>query len=424
MPRPCRLGNGVQIQTVRRSLHIEEPPACRGRNEGHPSPYQALRPAGGLICQASEPHLFLRVMPDESLPLVPLAGSQLARHGSGGGRILDDMVSSTLTTSQQESALISRCRIGNIDFCESDYRQMLLWANVLNTRPDEVLLRLLDEVETLCRWRLGPSYEAFNSSFIRQGRLKRVFWQFEKLPLGQFRWVEGLEIEALRFVNESPSGSLDIRLESLLAMECGRCGLKKLKFESCSNLRQLACTGNQLTELDLSAAVGLKELSCESNKLNEIGISLNAELETLDCTWNKLSELDLSNNPLLEELGCSYNNLSKLNVRDNSALRDLRCANNQLFSLDLSKARNLQKLVCSKNNLSELDLPSTTSLKHLYCSDNQLKHLDLRLVPELEELYCDYNRLTKLDIRPLRNLKSLLYDRGRTRLIQRSDQNF
>ena len=53
MSRQCRRGNGVQIQSVRRSLHIEQPPACRGRNEGHHGPHQALRPAGGLICQAS-----------------------------------------------------------------------------------------------------------------------------------------------------------------------------------------------------------------------------------------------------------------------------------------------------------------------------------------------------------------------------------
>jgi Leucine-rich repeat (LRR) protein len=341
-------------------------------------------------------------MPDESLPLVPLAGSQLARHGSGGGRILDDMVSSALTTSQKEGALIPRYRIGDIDFCEPDYRQMLLWAEDMEMTPEEVLLALWNEEDTLFH-KLGPSYDSFNKTYIREGRLKRLYWNFDRLLIYRFDWLEELELEAVEFVGDALTTSLALASRSLLSLDCMGCGFEELDLRSVPALQYLWCTCNQLAKLDLHLTPSLKSLDCSSNKLTELDLGNSHRLEWLDCSGNEIYELDFTRTEGLKTLLCSSNQIEKLDIRSIPDLQWLDCSGNAIKRLDLCESESLQELGCDYNLLTELDLSGTTMLRGLSCIGN-----------ELEEL----------DIRPLQHLESLTYDRDRTRLIQRPDQNF
>jgi Leucine-rich repeat (LRR) protein len=362
-------------------------------------------------------------MPDESLPLVPLAGSQLARHGSGGGRILDDMVSSTLTTSQKEGALISRCRIGDIDFCEPDYWQMLLWAKNMRMTPEAVLLSLWNEKGTLFE-SLGPSFGAFNRTQIKAGKLHRVFWDFNKLSLKFYEWIQGLEIQAMEFVGESPSHILELPLPTLLSLDVSFCSLEQLRLRSVPALEEVTCCGNSLRELDLSKVPRLKKLECSQNELIALDLSSLKELEELDCGYNKMFALDLTQVSKLRKLQCHNNQITCIDLKSMPGLQVLACSGNPLGNLDLSSVTSLEYLYCEEDELTELQIEAVPELRELWCSNNRLTKLDLTATPMLETLICQGNMLEELDIRPLEHLEALSYDCGRTRLIQRPDQDF
>jgi hypothetical protein len=102
----------------------------------------------------------------------------------------------------------------------------------------------------------------------------------------------------------------------------------------------------------------------------------------------------------------------------------LWCANIGLSEIDLSGAGKLEELECRGNHLTALDLSAVPLLTSLSCSGNQLSSLELSTVPQLKYLCCKCEALSVLDIRPLKELEKLVYDKNKTRLIQRLDQNF
>lgn len=55
----------------------------------------------------------------------------------------------------------------------------------------------------------------------------------------------------------------------------------------------------------------LKNLICTGNQLSALDLSKNTALEVLDCSNNQLNELDVTNNTALEQLVCSGNNIRK-----------------------------------------------------------------------------------------------------------------
>ncbi|WP_274958189.1 leucine-rich repeat domain-containing protein [Millionella massiliensis] len=149
-----------------------------------------------------------------------------------------------------------------------------------------------------------------------------------------------------------------------------------LQLKNCSQLKWLACFGNNLTSLSLNNCAQLSVLYCESNQLSTLDISKNSQLQILDCSSNQLSALDVSKNLQLQELDCWGNQLSTLDVGKNLQLYVLNCGNNQLKVLDISKNMQLKKLGCADNYFS------ISALNKIYtdlptCSDNDPGYLDV-----------------------------------------------
>jgi hypothetical protein len=284
---------------------------------------------------------------------------------------------STSLSTEDGTSLTPQHTIGEHVFCEPDYEQVMLWSDALELEPETVIERLL-------AYRTATS-EKENATQITNGRIVKLGWDIELLPLESFEWVDGLVIESIAFfVRSRPKSerTLSLPLPKLLSLKCEVMGL---------------------ASLDLTAVPLLTELDCSDNRLSDLGLSAVSLLTELDCSDNRLSELDLSTVPLLIELDCSNNRLSELD----------------LFAVPL-----LTKLECSDNPLSELDLSAVPLLTALDCSGNRLSELDLSAVPLLTKLWCPYNQITDLDIRPLKHLETLGYDADKTRLIQRPDQHF
>ena len=294
---------------------------------------------------------------------------------------------------------IVRCDLRDYKFCEPDYEQILLWAGALKLEPRTIVERLLIES--------AGDYGGYESSEFTDGRIISLNWDTDMLPLRKFEWVDGLILKRIRFdgqFSELPGpGSLSLTLPNLESLDCGGMNFHRLALSSVPLLRELHCYSNELIELDLSNVPLLEALDCSHNQLTELNLSNVPWLYRLFCHDNQLTELDLSNVPLLGNLSCGSNQLTELNLSDVTHLNYLDVCGNQLIELDLSNVPWLYKL---------------------YCENNQLTELDLSLAPMLRTLNCSNNQVTELDIRPLKKLTCLFYDKYKTRLIQRLDQNF
>ena len=190
--------------------------------------------------------------------------------------------------------------------------------------------------------------------------------------------------------------SQNTALETLI---CGSNDLESLNVSSNDKLKKLHCNSNDLTSLNVSNNTKLTDINCGSNDLGSLNLSSNADLEILECNDIDLTELDLSSNTKLETLNCFDNHLESLDLTYNAKLQSLNCSfNNTLKSLVLSQDAPLSDLSCQYNQLTSLDLSQHTSLIRLSCSNNQLTSLNVKGCSSLDTLDCSNNQLTSLDV--------------------------
>lgn len=340
--------------------------------------------------------------------LVSRPRSVLEKTKPGTKRILLGMVTDTLALANRDSLASAGPKfvIGESEWCEPDYQQVLLWAKNLQIAPEEVIVRLQRGRERLVGSWARTVFEA--------GHIKELHFDFEQLPLSRLDWVEGLQITRLWFSNAERTSfpkvlkTLSLPLTWLPHLSCAKMGLAELEL---SNLREL------------------EFLSCGSNSLERLNIHVLRSLTSLRCVANRLTDLDFSGNTQLRELSVHGNQITKLDVNGLNHLTKLMCGYNRLRELNLSHLIQLRTLDCGRNSLEKLDVSANPSLEWLRCHKNQIKELDLSRQSQLRKLECSGNHLQTLDIRnlPIRHqhwFRDLIYDVDKTRLIQRPDQNF
>ena len=196
-------------------------------------------------------------------------------------------------------------------------------------------------------------------------------------------------------------------------------GISSLKgIEYFTNITQLNCQDNNLTELDVSKCTRLEYLWCARNQLTSLNINGCNNLVEINCQENSLTgTLDLSNRTALRDIHCRLNDLTSLVVDGCYALENVNCRNNRLTgTLDLSSLRNLVEVNCRSNNLTGLNITGCDSLEILNCHTNaddgpehtnHISVLDLRGKNRLQELTCTRNSLTALDLSDCTALVSL-----------------
>jgi len=384
-------------------------------------------------------------MKGDNFALVRRPPSSVEKAGAGARRIQSAIVADTLALAkkQQSRRVAAKFRIGDYKWREPDYRQILTWAKALGVKPEEVIEGLLQGPErTKQTWR---------ETQFENGRLLKVHWDFDLLPLWEFELDEPLETTHLTFWTGSgrrPRIRLhNLRLPNLSHLYFADRGfiVDDCNLSGVPNLTTLACWDSQIQELDLSKVAGLEFLMCQGNRLSDLDLSAVPNLVALVCSDNEISGLDLSGVPHMVELDCSSNKLSGLDLSKVPRLTQLNCNENRLTQLDLSKVPQLVGVGCSFNEIRELhlgrlpkldylacislglrnlDLSATPGLTILYCDGNEIQALDLSKVPGLTELDCSSNPISVLDIRPLARLRELKCDAESTRLIQRPDQHF
>jgi hypothetical protein len=338
----------------------------------------------------------------ENTALIPLPAGALQNLGTGPQNILSVMVSDALALArqreQEKSLVAARYRLGNFEFRDPDYRQILIWAKALELEPEEFVDQLEHSFEFAaegCQQVEGHKLKGM-SHFLRikdtvalkveDGAIVYLKWNLDIFPITHFEWVDRLRIKGIGFWRFRTNNSTEITF----------------RWSLLDSLERLFISPLALTQLDLSNFPALRKLHCD---------------------FNDLSELDFSNSPLLTEICCAYNKIVALDLAKVSALTRLQCIGNQLIELDMSNVPALAELNCGYNKLAKLDLSNAPALTQLNCKYNKLSELDLSNVPAMEKLYCENNKFLELDIRYLSNLKDVKIDPSVT-LIKLPAQDF
>jgi Leucine-rich repeat (LRR) protein len=164
---------------------------------------------------------------------------------------------------------------------------------------------------------------------------------------------------------------------------------------------QLRVMSSNIADLSgIEYFTNLINLDCEINQITNLNVSALTNIQTFGCSNNLLTSLDVSNLDQLSFFTCRYNQLTTLNLGIISSLGAIDCGNNQLTSLDLSHNIGLTSLQCTGNLLTTLDLSGLTAITYLFCSNNQLNTLNVSNQSDLQLLYCNNNPpLTSLYIK-------------------------
>ena len=177
--------------------------------------------------------------------LVPRPPSAVEKAEPGAKRVLAGMVGDTLALANKAQIKPGEAifRIGEYEWCEPDYCQILIWAKALNLDPAEVIQRLLVEKDDV-----RPEWV---QTKFADGVLQKLDWNFELLPLRRFEWVRGLAMThiCLSGPMQEPT-ALALQIPSLTHLRC--CTLR-------------------LTELELSGVPGLGELVVLTPKRRQHG---------------------------------------------------------------------------------------------------------------------------------------------------------
>ncbi|MBO4580217.1 MAG: S-layer homology domain-containing protein [Clostridiales bacterium] len=161
-------------------------------------------------------------------------------------------------------------------------------------------------------------------------------------------------------------------------------------IEYFTELEELSCANNGLTELDLSKNTKLVKLDCSNNSLEKLDVSKNKMLKELECGNNPIKDLDLRNNADLELLEVSEAKLTKLDLSKNTKLEALLCYSNQLTALDISNNRDLECVACFGNKISKLDIINNPTLLSLYKNSKgeEMQYEKIKIIT-----YADYKNI-------------------------------
>jgi Leucine-rich repeat (LRR) protein len=117
---------------------------------------------------------------------------------------------------------------------------------------------------------------------------------------------------------------------------------------------------NNLTISDLTgieAFTDLSELYCQNNSISNLDVSFNTDLIVLYCAFNLMSSVDLSNNIAITHFRCNDNiNFNNLDVSNNINLTFLDCSATSIINLDLSNNSLITLFNCHTTSLTSLNL--------------------------------------------------------------------
>ncbi|HZF01373.1 MAG TPA: hypothetical protein VE344_05695 [Methylomirabilota bacterium] len=150
------------------------------------------------------------------LALVRKPSSAIEKTAPRARHIVSGMVADALAlaTKSQKSVTAARFRIGEYEWCEPDYRQILIWAKRLAVNPSEIIERLQTGRKL--------AKDFWGETLFREGRMLKINWDFDLLPLQDFEWVEQLITTHLSLLQEKCNSKFGFEQSTSL----GKIGLR------------------------------------------------------------------------------------------------------------------------------------------------------------------------------------------------------
>src|SRR5699024_1695498 len=74
----------------------------------------------------------------------------------------------------------------------------------------------------------------------------------------------------------------------------------------------------------IEAFTNITQLDCSRNYLTDLSLELNTDLVHLNCEWNNIHDLNINSNTNLKTLNCAHNQLTLLNLTYNTELTEIR----------------------------------------------------------------------------------------------------
>jgi len=275
---------------------------------------------------------------ENNFAMVPRSPGALEKADPGTKRLLSGMVADTLALASKEKfgPGTARFRIGEYEWCEPDYRQILTWAEITGKRPEAIIQRLVQ----------------MHSSF-SEGRLTEVNWDEGSMLIRKMHFITGLKIKLFQLCGSGRNiGMISTLTNPRPGVTPMDYEVSEINLQGLSELEELGVSQQNLKELDLTSTPKLRKLYCESNLLTRITLTGCHNLEDIHLRNNLLSEIDLSNLPALKVLECGSNELWNLNLSGVPALEVLDCRKNapgrygvdHIEVLDITSLKNLKKL--------------------------------------------------------------------------------
>jgi Leucine-rich repeat (LRR) protein len=314
--------------------------------------------------------------------LVVRPSAAVEKIGSGAGSVLSRIVSDAIALARSNATASARFRVGNYDFREADYQQILLWAKALDKTPEKIIEAL--EKTSVSEYRIHRLQDVISFQ-VKDGSISSLVWDNEILPLTEFVWVNDLKICELAFFPRPGRRSM-VQKSKKFWKPAAQAHLKAAKL--------ISQKGPNLKKPPELVAKALASCRAAARLLSQVSSPTPNAPSPTPNYQPSISPDELT-------IFCRLPTLRRL---------QLICGENQLTELDLSFVPQLTELYCWGNHLTELDLSSVPQLTKLYCWENQLTALDLSSVPELAELRCANNQLTELDVRQNQKLKVLECD--------------
>ena len=154
-------------------------------------------------------------------------------------------------------------------------------------------------------------------------------------------------------------------LSVLFVLLCTACGLAeddRISRYEAQRVRRMSCPGRGIASLtDIREFFNLRELDCSGNDLTRLDLTACTYLERLDCRDNALVSLDLDGVRGLVWMDCSGNDLPRLDLHSTASLLTLDCRGNALTTLDVAS--------CDAN--LKADVRSNPGLTTVYCLVSQ-----------------------------------------------------
>lgn len=231
----------------------------------------------------------------DNFALVPRPPGGVEEARPGAKRILSGMVEGALELAQKKpvSPVPQRFRIGDYEWCEPDYRQLLIWAQKLGVKAEVVVDELLSGEK--------PAGVPWAETVFENGRIIKLNWDTELLPLRELELGHGLRITHLSLSSRrcfsrllSRSGVYE-RPESAFACCQDWVEYKKTEGEKVDKI--LDDSDCPLEILNLPDLPELTHLSCSESMISDCagGLSFRGtpKLELLECDSGLMEAVDV-----------------------------------------------------------------------------------------------------------------------------------